>query len=44
MDPTEITIQAVSQPFEVNFFLDDFLHDEDLIFLKSQLSEVHGEN
>jgi len=34
---------AVSQPFEVTFFY-DFLHQEDLISFKSQVSEAHEEN
>ena len=47
MDWAELKLQAITLPF-LNLlrwiFLDDFLHEEDLIFLKSQFSEAHGEN
>ena len=43
MDSAEITLQAITLPFlnllRWNFF-DDFLHEEDLIFFKSQFSEI----
>ena len=47
MDLAEITFQTITLPFlnllRWNFF-DDFLHEEDLIFLKLQFSEAHGES
>ena len=47
MDLADITLQAINLPFlnllRWNFFY-DFLNEEDLIYLKSQFSEAHGEN
>ena len=47
MDWAELKLQAITLQF-LNFlrwfFFDAFLHEEDLIFLRSQFSEAHGEN
>ena len=46
MDLAEITFHAITLPFLnlLRWFFYDFLNEEDLIFLKSQFSEFHGEN